>query len=142
MFKSIIKVKGFGLIEATISIALLTIGLFSIIQFFPFSIEIVGDSQNLTTASAIALSKSEEIISLDYDDVTTGTYEVKQPVSTDTDSYLSHYQREVIVETVDGDLNTSGSDLGLKIVTITVYWLSSIGTVERSTQIQSLIANY
>jgi len=142
MFKSLIKVKGFGLIEATISIALLTIGLFSIIQFFPFSLKIVGDSQNLTTASAIALSKTEEIISFAYDNVTAGTYEVKQAVSTDPNSYLSHYQRQVIVETVDGDLNTSSTDLGLKKVTVTVYWLSSIGTTERSTQIQSLIANY
>lgn len=132
---------GFTLLEAVIAILILVVGLSAIIQFFPFSLKIISDSKSLTTVSNIALLKIEELRSLDYDSINVGTIESKQRVSTDPTSYLYDYQRQTVVETVDGNLNPSGSDLGLKKITVTVFWFSPIGSVEKSTQITTLIAD-
>jgi len=49
--------KGFTLIEATVAMAILMVGLWTVIQFFPTGIKIIGDSQNLTVASNLAVAQ-------------------------------------------------------------------------------------
>lgn len=142
LFKKFKNGAGFTLIEAMIAIIILIIGLLAVIQLFPFSLQVIGDSQNITTASNIALAKIEELESLSYDDVSTGIIEIKQRVSSDPTSYLYHYQRQLVVETVDPNLNPSVNDNGLKKITVTVFWQSPIGSTEKSIQLTTLIAKY
>ncbi len=142
IYKKFKSGAGFTLIESTIAILVLVVGLFAVIQLFPFNLKIIGDSQNLTTASNLALSKIEEIRSLTYDNIAIGAIEPKQRVSSDPTSYLYNYQRQTVVETVDGNLTSSGSDLGLKKATVTVFWRSPIGLKEKSIQITTLIVNH
>jgi prepilin-type N-terminal cleavage/methylation domain-containing protein len=134
--------RGFTLIESAVAIAILTIGLFAVIQFFPLSIEVIGNSQRTTTASNLGLSKIEELNGLAYDDLTVGVFEIKQRVSNDPNNYLYNYQRQVDIETLDSDLNPSASDLGLKEITVTVFWLSAIGNTERSIEIINLRSDF
>lgn len=142
MFKLLTDHRGFTLVEATVAIAILMLGFFSVIQFFPFGLQIISDSQNVTTASSIALSKIEALSSLNYEDLSPGVVESKQPVSNDSTSYLSHYQRQTVVETVDSDFNSSVSDIGFKKITVTVYWISPVGKREKSTQLATIITDY
>ncbi len=133
---------GFTLIESTVAIMILMVGLLAVIQFFPFAFKIISDSQNLTTASSIAISKAEEVSAMNYDNIDTGTIESKQKISTDPTSYLSHYQRQTVVETVDSDFNSSPTDVGLKKITVTVFWYSLINSMEKSIQVTSVVADH
>lgn len=133
---------GFTLIEASIAIAVLLIGLLAVIQLFPFAFKIIGDSQNTAIASNITLSKIEEMRSNSYDDISIGTVEVKQRISVDTASYLYKFQRETIVEYVDSDFNSSMSDLGLKKITVTTFWPSPLSLDEKSVKINLMLADY
>ncbi len=134
--------KGFTLIEASVAIVVLMIGIFSVIQFFPVALQIIGDSQNRTVASSIAIAKLEEVRSSSYDEISTGTIEPKQPASNDTTSYLNRYNRETVVTLVDSNFNLSGTDVGFKKITVTVYWQSPIGDKEKSTSVATVIADF
>lgn len=142
MYKLLNNKKGYTLIEATVAILILVVGLFSVVQFFPLGLRIISDSQDLTVSSNLALSKIEEMKALSYDSIGTGTIETKQRISSDPSSYLYNYQRQTDVETIDANLNYSATDIGLKKITVTVFWQSPILSSEKSTQISSLISNY
>ena len=135
-------VRGFTLIESAIAISVLMVGLLAVLQFFPFAIKIIGDSQQLTVASNLVVAKLEEMSSLDYDLISVGTIEAKQALSGDTSSFLADYQRQTVVEYVDANLNSSQTDLGLKKITTTVYWLSPVGLNEKSTSGSTLLADF
>ena len=142
MLNSPINKKGFTLIEASVAIVVLLIGLFAVMQFFPFSLEIIGDSNSRTIASNLALSQLEQVRANTYQNINVGTLESKQRISEDADSYLYDYQRETVIELVDSNFASSGSDVGLKKVTVTVYWLSPITKEEKSYSINSVIASF
>lgn len=127
------KSKGFTIIEAAIAIAVLMIGLWSVMQLFPFGIKVIGDSQSTTVASNLVVAKIEEISAQDYDSISAGTIEVKARISSDPEDYLYDYQREVIVDLIDSNFDTTVTDVGLKKVTVTVYWTSPVGLIEKST---------
>ena len=135
------KSGGFTLIESAVAIAVLMVGLWAVAQFFPFSLKVIGDSQNITVASNLVVAKIEEISSLEYDTIATGTIEAKAPVSSDPSSYLNNYQREVVVELIDSNFNITAIDIGLKKIIVTVYWISPIGLVEKSTNAITIVAD-
>ena len=134
--------KGFTIIESTVAILIILIALFGITQFFPLGIRIIGDSQSQTVASNVALTKIEELRSLNYEEISTGTIETKNRVSSDPANTLFNFQRQTIVETVDNNFNPSASDVGLKKITTTVYWQSPVVSKEKSITLQYIIANY
>ncbi|MFA6410364.1 MAG: prepilin-type N-terminal cleavage/methylation domain-containing protein [Candidatus Buchananbacteria bacterium] len=140
--EKITQKKGFSLIEATVSIMILAIGLLAVMNFFPFAIKIFSDSQNQTIASNIALAKIEELRSLNYDQITVGTIETKQRISNDPSSYLYDYWRETTVQTIDSNFSNSATDLGLKKITVKVFWDSPISKNEKFIQILSTASNY
>lgn len=134
--------KGFTIIESTVAILIILIALFGITQFFPLGIRIIGDSQSQTIASNVALTKIEELRSLNYEEINTGTIETKSRVSSDPANALFNFQRQTIVETVDNNFNASASDVGLKKITTTVYWQSPVVAKEKSITFQYIIADY
>jgi len=142
MLKSPNNHTGFTLIESTISVFILLVGLVAVIAFFPLGMQIVGDSHNVTFASNLAQSKIEELKQNTYDTLVTGTIEAKHRLSADTSDTLYDYQRQTTVETVDTNLNVSATDAGLKKITVVVYWLSPITNTEQSYTMSSLIADY
>lgn len=142
MSKSANKKTGFTLIEAAIAIFILLVGLLAVSEFFPLGLRVISDSQNLTTATNIALSKMEELRSLSYDEIGLGIVEAKQTVSSDPASYLYRYQRQTTISLVDSDLNPTDSGIGLKKITINVFWHSLIGAKEKSIEIYSLFSEY
>lgn len=142
MSKSVNNNHGFTLVEATIAIAVLLIGLLAVMEFFPFALRIIGDSQNITVAANASLAKLEELQSLSYDEIPVGTIEVKQRVSTDPNNYLYQFQRQTVVETIDSDFNSSAIDVGLKKITVTTFWPSQLGADEKSYEINHVISDF
>ncbi len=136
------SVKGFTIIEATLAVVILMVGFMSVIEFFPFALKIIGDSQNLAIASNLTLSKIEEINSLPYSEIGIGTIEQKQRISGDLESYLYDFSRQTDVSYLDSNLSPSIIDSGLKKITVTTYWKSPVISGEKSTQISTIIANY
>ena len=133
---------GFTLIESTIAIFILLVGLVAVMAFFPFGLQIVGESQNVTFAANLTESKIEELKQDTYDTLATGTIEAKHRLSSDPADTLYHYQRQTVIETVDTNLNVNSTDVGLKKITVTVYWLSPITKSEQSYSMSNMVANY
>ena len=142
MSKSPTNHQGFSVIESAMAMIILTVGLFAVVQFFPLSLKIVGNSQQTTTATNLALKQIEAISQLNYDNITPGTLEAKQRLASDPGSYLYSYQRQTVVETVDADFNPCTTDIGFKKIVVTVYWLSPIGAVEKSIALNLVRTNY
>jgi len=134
--------KGFTIIEGAIAIIILLIGLLSVIEFFPFALKIINDSKRTTVAANLTMSKLEEVIALSYDEITVGTMEVKHRMSDDPGDYLYTYQRQTVIDYVDENLAVSASDIGLKKITVRVFWTSSVDAEEKSIEMDSLISEY
>jgi len=107
--------KGFTIVEVLAGIVILSIGIIAVVNLFPSSTRVVTHFQKQTQAIYLAQSKLEEVNSIEYDDLTVGIIEPKHEVQ-------SGFQRQTQVSLVDGDLAESDTDVGLKKITVTVFW--------------------
>lgn len=140
MLKSITKTDGLSLIEATITIAVLSIGLLAIIQLFPLSMKLSRTAEQSTIATNLAQAKIEELFSLGYENIEIGNIEVKHRLSSNPENPFYHYQRQTIIEYVDENLITSVSTTGIKKINVTVYWQSPSTRLERNLSFNALIS--
>jgi len=132
--------KGFTLIELIISIFILALGITAVFAIFPLGIQIVGFSKMATTATYLGGAKIEEIISKPYNEIFS---ESRQTL----DSPFSDYSGETEVSCVDPDLQEVACNYDLtndpnpiKKIEVTVFWRSSLGIVERSIKLLTLIS--
>lgn len=132
--------KGITLIEAMITILVILIGIFSVAKIFPIAFKIDKSAEQATVAANLAQAEVENLFYLNYDNVLVGTLEAKHRLSEDPNNRLYNYQREVLVEYVDSNLQTSVTETGLKKITVNIYWNSPALNIEKSTQIISLIS--
>ncbi|KKO19982.1 MAG: hypothetical protein DCC43_14730 [Candidatus Brocadia sp.] len=95
--------KGFLLIETILAIALIAIGLFSVMSLTIGVIRGNSHSKMVTAATTLAQDKMEYFKGIDYDSIA------------DTSTISTDYYLEAIVQN-----NTPGIDS--KTVTINVYW--------------------
>lgn len=128
---------GFTIAEILVAIVVFTIGILAVVQVFPLHRRLARVSEKATVANFFAQEQLENLFSLPYSDVTTGTYETRAPLAASGD--FSQYERETLIELVDSTYQTSGSDLGLKKVTINVYFTENSQT--RTESLVSLISD-
>jgi len=140
MFK--LSTKGFTIIEALVAITVLLIGIIAVTAFFPMSLKIISDSEATTTATNMALAKIEEIQAMPYETITVGNFESKHHLSINTSDYLYNFQRETTINYLDSNLNDGLNDIGLKKISVTVYWISNIGKNEKSLTINTIRSTY
>lgn len=131
--------QGFSLIEIIVAFSILATLSIGIISAFPTGLSINKSAENATLASYLAQQKIEEIYSLGYDNVATGTIEVKNRLSTSTTNYLYNFQRETIVTYVDENLQNSATNLGGKKISTTIYYTSPIFKEEKTYNITTVI---
>lgn len=139
-YKKIYNQQGFSLIEIMVAILILTVTFISLMYSFPFGLSITKGAENATIASYLAQDKIEELHSLGYDNIGVGTIEIKHQLSADPSSYLYSFQRKTVVDYVDGDLQTSVSDLGLKRISATIYYINAVSKTEKSYNMTTLIS--
>lgn len=126
--------RGFTLIELVIAIAILALMMFGIAELFPRATIAGQSAQRLTGAVNLAQSQMETMLAMDYVLVTAGTFEARHNV-------LAPFERQTVVQFIDPTtLAVRASDLGLKRMTITVYYPTPQG--ERSFQLTSIIASH
>jgi Tfp pilus assembly protein PilV len=140
MLKLLINKRGLSLIEATIAVAVLSVGLLAIIQLFPTSLKMSRTAEQSTIAANLAQAKVEELFSLGYENINVGTIEAKHRLSSDPENPFYYYQRETITEHVNGNMSNSASATGMKKISVTVYWNSPHLSMERSLPVYALIS--
>jgi Tfp pilus assembly protein PilV len=114
--------QGISIIEAVLATAVLAIGILSIITLFPLALKISKGAEQETVAANLAQGKIEEIFSLGYENIATGTLEARHRLSSDPTNPFYNYERQTVSQLVDGNLDNSATDLGLKKITATMYW--------------------
>lgn len=139
MLKLVTKTEGLSLIEAILAIGIITIILLFTIQLFPFSLKLSKIGEQNTIAANLAQAKIEEIFSLGYENIGVGTIEAKHRLSNNPENPFYQYQRETQVEYVDGNLNNSNVDTGMKKINITIYW-KNFTNLEKKLSFKTLIS--
>ena len=117
---------GLSIIEIMVAFSILVVAFVGLAQVFPFGLSINKTAESSTIASYLVQDKIEELIFLEYDNIGLGIVEVKQRLSADPNNYLYQYQRQTEIDYVDGDLVTSVADMGLKRISVTVYFNNAI----------------
>ncbi len=119
--------KGLTILETVVAIAVLMICIFGIINIFPWSLQISKSASLRTIATNLGQEKIEEIIALDYEEIGTGTIETRHRLGSDVSDPFYSFERETSVIFVDSDIVESVPDMGMKKITITVYWTTQLG---------------
>lgn len=139
MFNSNNK-KGFSLIELIVAFSIIGVAFVSLIQAFPFGLSISKESENKTIASYLAQKKIEELLSLGYNDINTGTIENISHLSPDQSGPLYSYGRETVVSYVDGNLSDSAIDGGMKKIITTIHYPSGGIGSQKNLTISTLVS--
>lgn len=132
--------KGITLLEAMITIVVIMIGILSLTKIFPIAFQIDKTSEQSTVAANLAQSGLEDLFSTGYNNLSVGTIEAKHRLASDPSDKLYQYQREILVEYVDGNLETSIAETDLKKMTVNIYWYNQALKIEKTTQLISLIS--
>jgi type II secretory pathway pseudopilin PulG len=108
--------KGFTLIEIIVLIVMAGILLPAIIVPFATGIKGSGKPEMVTTAMYLGHQKIEELMKFDYSrapDLTPGTYTLPAPP-------ISGYTWQWVISYVNNSFGASGSDVGYKMIQVTV----------------------
>jgi len=136
------RTKGFTLIEVMVSFFIFSMVFIALAYAFPQGLMINKTAENSTKASYLAQAKLEELNSLNYADIAVGAIEAKHRLAEDAASYLYYFQRQTEVVYVDGDLQASATDTGLKKVTVTIYFANSLSKTEKTYTTTTLISQW
>jgi len=133
---------GMSLLEVMVAFSILTLTFTALMQSFPYSLAINKTSENAAKAAYLAQAKLEELNSLGYGNISTGTIEAKHRLADNPTDYLYYFQRQTTVSFVDGNLADSASDLGLKKISVTVYYSNALSKVEKEYSTVTLISQW
>jgi len=131
-----------SLLEVMVAFSILTLTFTALMQSFPYSLTINKTSENAAKAAYLAQAKLEELNSLGYGNISTGTIEAKHRLADNPTDYLYYFQRQTTVSFVDGNLADSASDLGLKKISVTVYYSNALSKVEKEYSTVTLISQW
>ena len=131
---------GFTLIETLIALAILMIAVLSIVQLFPLGLKASYQAKNLSLATNLAQARLEELISDNYDNLAVGI--TTEDTLSSIDSDFSSFIRVTEIIYVDGNLNSSIQDLGLKKVVVYVSWPNSFTGDRSTTSLVTLINEF
>lgn len=132
--------SGITILEAMITIFVIMIGLLALSSLIPLAFKISQSAERSTAATNLAQAGLEELFYLNFDNIPVGVIEAKARLSGDTNNWLYNYQREILAEYVDSDLQTSTTATDLKKITVNIYWHNPYLRAEKMTQLTSLIA--
>lgn len=131
-----------SLLEIMVALSILVVAFITLMQSFPLGLTINKTSENTTKASYLAQEKLEELNSLGYNNIPTGIIEAKHRLTDDQTNYLYYFQRQTAVSYVDGNLQASGSDMGLKKIIVTIYYTNALSKTEKNYSTVTLISQW
>lgn len=116
--------RGFSILEAVFTIALLSVTIFGIASVFPFGLNQGAEASKTTVAAALAQAKIEEWLSTPFSEINVGT--TTEPSLAAVDADFSGYSRTSVINNVDGNLQVSAPTTGLKKIMVTVGWFNNL----------------
>lgn len=127
--------NGLGLVEVVISMAVITVGLLGLLMAFGRGAGFGKTVQDQSPAWEFAQAKIEELAGLTYENVPAGTIEDRVRMSASTADYFYNFTRSALVELVSQNLAPSGSDVGLKKITVSVYFPAGYAATEQEVKL-------
>ncbi|MDO8592161.1 MAG: hypothetical protein Q7R92_00130 [bacterium] len=134
--------NGLSLLEIMVSFSILVLVFIALAQSFPLALTINKTSENATKASYLAQAKLEELNSLGYEGIGLGQIEAKHRLADNPADYLYYFQRQADVSYVDGNLQASAADTGLKKITVTIFYTNALSKTEKSYNTITLISQW
>lgn len=119
------------------ALSLFMVGMVSILQIFPINRRYLTQSAQTTRAVYTAQEQIERLRAEPYDELTTGTYEARQAMSATAGDPYTEIERQTVIALIDSNRAVTQTDVGLKRVTVTVYWLEN--GQERSYQLATYV---
>ena len=132
------KKNGFTIIETTVAIGILAVGLLAVVQVFPFGTKMTRISRHITVANNIAQGIMDEELDQAYEDMPVGT-SAREKVSPNPNDPFYIYEKEITVEYINGDLDYSTTDLGMKKIIVKIYWQEQ--GQQKQTQLATITTN-
>jgi type II secretory pathway pseudopilin PulG len=133
--------KGFTIIEVLIALSVVFITVITSAQLFLLSTQVQKNSEKVSVATALAQGKLEESIIAGYDALPVGTLENHQRVSSSPQSDFYTYWRTTAVEYLDSNFSVTGSDQGLKKISVTIFWQrQGFGSGEKNLTMTSVLS--
>lgn len=127
--------NGIGLVEVVISMAVIIVGILGLLLAFGRGGGFGKMLYDQSPALEFAQAKIEELSGLTYENVPAGTIENRARMSTSTADYFYNFTRSALVELVDQNLAPSGADIGLKKITVTVYFPTGYSGAEQEVKL-------
>ncbi len=118
--------NGFTIIEIMVAFAITAFAFTALMGAFPISLGLNKGAENASIASYLAQGEIESIISEGYNNIATGTVETLHRLSDNTSNYMYYFQRETDISYVDGNLNPSATETGMKKISTSVYYADAL----------------
>lgn len=122
--------------------AVIVIAYLGVVEIFPVGMSVGKTSSNFSQAGFLAQAKLEELVGAGYENIPLGIIEPKGRLSEDQDSPFHNIWRQTEVFLVDENLNATTVDLGLKKITIKMYYFDSNIRQDRVNEINYLMSFY
>ncbi len=122
------KRRGFTFIELILAIFLFSFGIISVLQVFPINRRFLTQSSMQTQASFLAAEQMENMRSVAYADLTVGAYEPNATLPGTIGAFAAAFQRTTVVSLINGTYASTGTDIGLKKIVVTVSWSENNAT--------------
>ncbi len=132
---------GFTLMEAMVALAIFGAFTSLMIVSFPVALRMIGSGNKLTVAANLMQAEIEELRSVAYADLGVGTYMSNVRADSDPASPYYGFTHTVTVERIDDSLNVSGSETGLKRVTLTTSWFDPLRG-NQSKSVYTVVTSY
>jgi prepilin-type N-terminal cleavage/methylation domain-containing protein len=129
--------KAFTFLELLLALTVFSVGILSVLKIFPLSKRYLNQSAMTTQASSLAQEQVEIIRSLPYSSVTAGL-EARHTLA--TTGAFSQFERQTTVQLIDSNYQPTNTDVGLKKITVDVFWLENL-TVSRQLTIHTFVYN-
>lgn len=123
-----------------ISITVLAIGILGLLQAFPRGLATDKQLEYQAMAAEIGQAKMEELAALPYDSLPPGSLENQVRLGSDPAALLYNFFRSTNITLVDQNLNANASDIGLKKITVTIYWPATLGGGQKQFSLSTLIS--
>lgn len=135
--------RGFTLVEVLVALSVFCVGILGVAEITTRSQRLSALTITRTRAALLAQEGIERAEAVSYDELTPGNF-LDEPSLAGLGEDYAPFVRQVVVQYVDGSLNSTAQDLGLKLITSTVSWTSAahdVSNLPREYSIRTIRTN-
>lgn len=126
---------GITLIEALVSLTVLLVGIVGLLSAWPHGSNWQKRAADKTIAIGLAQAKIEELSALSYENLAVGTIENRVRQGQAPSDPFYRFTRDAAVTLLNQNLNPTDTDIGLKKITVTVYYPAGLNKSEQKTEL-------